>query len=475
MKKNLVLVAAAAMMAACSQNDVLFDQVQPSTKAESAIGFGTDFNSMTRAENSSATAYAGLENYHNTFRIWGYKNIEETTGTLTSVPVFDGTDEKSVATWTTSGVTAPFDATTGKDWVYSPIRYWDKSAYSYDFHAAAPAGAGWVATKTANSDMTVGKLTFKKTDATVGGESLPFNKTVTGKPNDAFATDVDLMIAEDVTVVSPYSQANKVNFKFIHILSRFNIGVKTTLVDPEEVILKSLEIFNMKSKGNFDESTEAANLSTGTAARWSNQSTPLTFGFPNGEVSDDPIELTDDVVLNDVTAVPADYKMVYQGLAIPQTIKYQGDLKLDGSNATASSEVYLKVVYTLNGEEYKSFYNLAGLFSNVEAAYEHPTYGPAYKTTDGNYAYMKDATTWYNSDGTVATTEPEWVDADDATTEIEYVPVKRKELADRGVCDITFCEGWQNNLWITITPDAILFDADVYEWATKENYEVTIQ
>ena len=44
-----------------------------------------------------------------------------------------------------------------------------------------------------------------------------------------------------------------------------------------------------------------------------------------------------------------------------------------------------------------------------------------------------------------------------------------------GVYDITFCEGWQNNLWITIDPILILFEADVYEWATKTEHDLKIE
>ena len=511
MKKYWILAVAA--LAACN-NETLVETQEVAPEKDVAIAFGTDINKLTRAENSDATGENGLEAYHKTFRVWGYKNVEVETGKLTSIEAFKGTgDATSVVTWKTSGVTEPFTA--AGDWTYSPLRFWDKTAANYDFHAASPEDAGWVATKADNSELTVGTLTFKKTGATVSGESLKFDytavadKKVTGQPDDAFATDVDLMIAEDETILPPFSQDKRVDFHFSHILSRFNIGVKTTLTSPNVVVLKSLEVYNMKSKGDFDEATDLGTevLSKGTIKRWDNLSTPLKVGYPNTEVSTADMTLTSDVTLNSKTATPADYKLVYQGLVIPQTVKYQDDLKQNGSNAGSSSEPYVKIVYTLNGEEFTSFYNLASIFSTVNANVEGE-YGTTCYTTlpdifvyanagnyyysDGtqvpNYAYYKDGK-YYSSDLSSGLVEiflqgdGTFKDAAGETyaaaiciqlNEDNTVRTQKRSEVD-GECDIDFCEGWQNNLWITISPEAILFDASVYEWATKENYEQTIQ
>lgn len=515
MKKYWILAVAA--LAACN-NETLVENAEVFPEKDVAIAFGTDINKLTRAENSDATGENGLEAYHKTFRVWGYKNVEVETGKLTSIEAFKGTDDAtSVVTWKTSGVTEPFTA--AGDWTYSPLRFWDKTAANYDFHAASPEDAGWVATKADNSELTVGALTFKKTGATVSGESLKFDytavadKKVTGQPDDAFAKDVDLMIAEDETILPPFSQDKRVDFHFSHILSRFNIGVKTTLTSPNVVVLKSLEVYNMNSKGDFDEATDLGTdvLSEGTIKRWGNLSSTYTFGYPNTEVSTADMTLTSDVTLNSKTAKPADYKLVYQGLVIPQTVKYQGDLKQNGSNAGSSSEPYVKIVYTLNGETFTTFYNLASIFSNVNAVVTDENGNPAVQLYgDAGYAFstpsglvLADGTAitcfglykdgqFYQSDMS-AGLKPLYYDTttskfytDDAFT-IEYPAqvfivlnddnshhkVLRSEVD--GECDVNFCEGWQNNLWITISPDAILFDASVYEWATKENHEHTVE
>ena len=476
MKKYLFLAAAAAMFAACSNEDVLVDE-GGSTSKETPITFSTFTEKATRAENSDAGTTYALKNYHTTFKVWGYKNVEATTGTLTSTPVFDGV----VLTWADT----PSDPFTNTgDWTYSPIRFWDKAAASYDFHAAAPSTASWSINKTANSGMTVGGLTFSINGATVSGESLPFDFSaatatplhVTGQPDDKFSTDIDLMIATDVTKTAPYTQENRVEFLFNHILSRLNIGVKTSLATPNVVVLKSLEVYNMNSKGNFNESADAADQSA-KITRWGSQSTPLKVGFPNSQVSTSAMTISSDVTLNSKTATPADYKLVYQGLVIPQTVAYQSDLKLNGSNASSSSKPYLKIVYTVNGEEFTSFYNLASLFVNANAPYVNPTYGAAYKLAAGGYAYLATDGKYYSAGGELLPSEPTWLDGDTETTGVQKVAATYQDLLNEGrdVCDVNFCEGWQNNLWITIGPDAILFTANVYEWATHEEKAVHLQ
>ena len=551
MKKSLVLVAAAAMMAACSQNDVLFDQVQPSTKAESAIGFGTGMNYMTRAENSSATATSALENYHQTIRVWGYKNIMNNgAATYTSTPVFNATSTdalyaKSVLTWGNSN-SSPF--TTDNDWVYSPVRYWDKSADNYDFHAATPdkdfastpvvldwkwnqineggAAADWDA---AAADAK-GAGYFTLADFSLSGESLPINKDVTGQPNDVFGKgttkDVDLMIAEDVTEYTNYAQ--RVNFDFDHILSRLNIGVKTTVTYDDEsktgvVVLESIKVGNLTNNGSFDESSvTGTTLAAGTAGRWGEATTATTYtiGFPNAEIAAQTYSSTyaattpAGLILSDAIAADAfgtgspamtkdNYKYVFQGLIIPQTVAWK-HLAMNGSDLDVDNDIYVEIKYNIDGEEFRAVYNLADVFT-ANIRYTDANGRKACKTTDaGVYVYVDETGKYYAADGTLLNTivytdrttfkagngdilyvnDGKLYKNADFTDEVipeayilfgtdgKVVPVMRSEIA--GACNLTFCEGWQNNLKITIDPQAILFDADVYEWATKEDVEVKI-
>ena len=89
--KKYLFIAAAATLAACTQ-DTLIDESRVPEAKDAAIGFGSDLNKMTRAENSTGELDAGLEKYHQDFRVWGFKNIKNTDGsTYTSIPVFNAT------------------------------------------------------------------------------------------------------------------------------------------------------------------------------------------------------------------------------------------------------------------------------------------------------------------------------------------------------------------------------------------------
>lgn len=247
-----------------------------------------------------------------------------------------------------------------------------------------------------------------------------------------------------------------------------------------KVVLKSVKVLNMVNKGSFNEdlasavggAIDAATLAAGTDKRWTLATSTQEVGFPSEQVTG-PITLTEDQVDYAGTTIDKNtYMYVYQGLVIPQTVEYDANLLLDGSNATTSSKPYLQISYEIDGEPYTYTYNLAYLFSNLNAQYEHPTYGKAYKLDGGGYAYEKSSDTWYNSDGTTAATVPGWAkDTDD-----ERIPATYADLLAEGrnVCDFTFCEGWQNNLYININPAAIKFTAKVFEWVTKSAYEIEL-
>lgn len=496
MKKSYLLIAAAAIFAACAETDLISDFGSNDVVAESAIGFGSGMNNMTKAENSKADDQNGLENFWWTMRIWGYKNIRNLgEENYTSTAVFNSDKSnvlynRSTALWKPSGLATPFYTTKG-DWYYSPVRYWDKTATYYDFHAAAPDtlpgsealnwewhqvmanGTSWDPDKADGEGA--GYFTLKNFQ--LNGESLPMAKStpVNGteavfggkmQPQEGWETkDIDLMIATDVVRHDPKSHTNskndRINFDFNHILSRLNIGVKIgenvavkykkdgsgndDLTNPTEgiVLLGRVEIVGLNTKGNFDEGVlvfpqkagtamngsttfvTADSLKKGTAMRWnSNKATVTaadgaysTYGFPNEKVNGklyqnntdeqgDTLNLTkqfNDIFDNSISYGKNDFKMIFQGLVIPQNVEYE-EMPLDGSTITDSSKPYLKISYSLDGEKFTNYYNLAAIFRNS------------------------------TEESTIA-----------------------------------FCEGWQNNLWITINPTAILFDAEVYQWETYKD------
>lgn len=571
MKKYLILAAVAAL-AAC-ENETLVETPQLPEEQEVAIGFGTGFNNMTRAENNvDATQLNGLENYHENFRVWGYKNIATDDATkFDRVAVFSGNEDKDYATAAQSIVTynasapAPFDT---YKWVYDPVRYWDKSAANYDFHAAAPQKFGkdesgadinlawkWTPKNVSTTDNTSdgkGEGNFSIAAQSVKGESLPLNKEVTiqvqGKNQDAFGQatnvkDCDLMIATDITNYSAFTQ-EPVHFLFNHILSRFNIGVRigdgvyvdnATAPTRGVVLLKKVDIVKVYTQGDFDESLQRDEdiLKNGTIERWptdklANLTTDAKpFGFPNEVVTGAEDGDTDNATLNlsksfsaqSIAYTKADYKMVYQGLMIPQEAKYE-DIKMDGSNIATAKYPYLYINYTIDGEEFKSYYNLAAVFNNLNAPYKDANNVLYAKTTvDNTYAYEKanvsgtfysdatcnnayttiayyDGEKYYDAAGTqIYFDNTDFYATYDATTggydnkltdqpevvilgkkdAVTYLTRKEALTLNPNELDIKFYEGWQNNLWITINPTAIIFDADVYQWADKLNNNHTIE
>lgn len=486
MKKIFIFAAAAAMFASCAQDELL-TEVEPSSKVEQAIGFGTWTNLATRAENSSATNKYALENYQYQFTVYGYKYVGATP---TETSVFNG----QLVQWSV-GQAEPF--LSAGDWFYAPVRYWDKAAKHYSFYACTPSTAPVEGDPTFTFDTTNKK--FSLSDYTIDGKSLAQSATVTGQPNDIFAPNNDItknrdyMIATDVPTYNNYTK-DRVQLDFNHILSRINLAVKTTIPSTAATVtLKELSINKLPGKGSFDEgATITETLADGTAGRWTvDGGVIVKFGY----LGDNAIYLT----AGDATAtIDGDYNYVYQGLVIPQKLT-TGTVALDGEGIGDVTTPYLMIKYEIayvsgEKEENVAYYDLASLFQN---GYILDAAGRAGYQTEGTgeFLYSSDQENFYTEAGAgpvnVVFKKDEAyyksaTDFDEGNKENDNSKIENsfKVLVDangnliratRGNADVTFCEGWQNNLLITIDPTAILFDAEVYEWVTKENVEVTVE
>ena len=606
MKKIFIFAATAALLASCAQDEVL-NNYEPT--ADKAIGFSTFANLITRAENSTATNKSALEYYNKSFYVWGNKNVEEGTELNPSVFFKQKVD---------------FDGTVGAStarWIYTPERYWDKSANFYRFYAVSPAIDGWT---TNGSDITtmdgVEDLKFVFTDyvadenITVTSDSAIAAGSTYTQTDDVFTTDKDLMISEDITDWNKVDGTQKVNLDFIHILSRLNIAVKTglaavigsetvtvgtdeytlyssnkegvtdrigskdagtyykitgdgtegnayTLGDqytPAEgetltpiysqekshniVKLTSVEVCNLPNKGTFNEmgytlgavntaAIDADVLKDGTDARWllaSDSKGNVGVAFTNNDNASafdnvpDPVNTSTYQYVATVTNTADftnlldkdNYMFFYQGLVVPQTIKYE---KVDIFGNTTYTQPYLKISYTIDGEPFTYYYNLAAAFNYAE--YTDANDGKYRKYVDANddaikmvyfkdnkyyaddkstqvYIAYKDGDKYYNVDGdeiyfdgtnyytnydeaaspaytNPLDNQPTIVIKGAQTDDPDYA--SRIEVAssslDADACNTTFCEGWQNNLYINIKPATIEFDAEVYKWVTKIDSE----
>lgn len=421
MRKYSFFLATAALVFVGCASDELRSNIQDE---QIEIGFSTITNKQTRAENSSADINGNLETYNNTFKVWGYKVVNGT-----ETPVL-GAVEGANNTYTYPGQlvehkNADPDANPAvtEGWYYTPVRFWDKSATVYKFYAASPSRDDW-SWNSSTKKVSIADFSITGYNSVTG---TPATAIVTNKVLTEALTTEDLMISTDIEDYKNYTNT-PVNLSFNHILSRLNIGVrKATILDDYTVYLKSVKVFNMKSNGSFNESlATGTNLSAGTVARWTAASTPATFTSGVGYENASGLEIT-----STATTENTYYQYVYEGLAIPQSVAYSKTvlvnesvtgldsyLYLNGSNATATSAPYIVIEYEIGKTE-----------NNVYTKHD-------------SYKYYYNLADVFNADATTA---------------------------------VDFCEGWQNTLKITLAPAAINFDADVYEWATKNDVPVDIQ
>ena len=184
MKKSyLMIAAAAAMFAACSNNDT-FKEVD---NQDVAIGFdGKYVNKATRAEINEAWFQTSGKH----FGVYGYKG-------------------ESFALFTNEDV-----SWNGSDWVHTTVRFWDKNATDYNFYAHAPRAAAHTFTNK--------KYTFT---------SIPVITEInTGDPDIVVATPITAMGYGNCTHtdVNGHGEGH-VEFDFNHILSKLAFKVKTSV------------------------------------------------------------------------------------------------------------------------------------------------------------------------------------------------------------------------------------------------------
>ena len=401
MKKNYFLLAATTMMfAACAQTDMVNEVV--TEEAPQAIGFETFAQKATRAagereqaENSTAKYANGLLNHHESFNVWASKKV--TTGYVT--------------VYNPGVVEGSLDNSSNEVWTPTSLKYWDKTATSYEFYAAAPAldnsssTYGWVWTPIAESNNTTtgGYLTFNNYVLT--GASTD-NLASVSSQNDSWkdltsAADKDLMIADKCPVLkAAYNKTtpDAVNLDFIHILSRLNIQVKTT-DDAPTIVLKGLDVCGLKNKGTFTENatlTTGTTLDGGTYERWG---TPTTNGT---------YTLSAYLGANNATSLQLTSTAAYthKYLIIPQTVT--GRLANANIASAPRGESYLKINYTVgtdaDAEDYETYYSLAAAFDQTSLAFNEGwqntltiTIAPQTITFTGNVAPWADGTTKDNT------------------------------------------------------------------------------
>lgn len=321
MKKSLLILATVATLTACSS-----DSVRESIAEESVeIGFSTYTQKAvgTKADNS-----VGLEQYYTEFTVYGWKTVKnEETGANEDQKVFNAQSVNYVEN--------------SDSWTYSPKKFWDKVASKYNFYAAVPVGEN-------GFSFDENAKIFKLDAFTATGKSLDVEKAQKPNASASFkAVETDFMIADAIErdMTTPSAKA-LVEFKFKHILSRLNIGVKCDGLETNQTMtLNSLKIGGIVSKGAFIENEKE---------RWilsTESSDVVTL-----------VNAVEDATANTV-AITAENKFVYQGLLIPQEAAY-ADVSLDGTEK--GDAPYLYINYSIDNEKFYAYYNLAALFGAAD-------------------------------------------------------------------------------------------------------------
>lgn len=516
MKKQFLFAVAATMLTACVNTEILKDyDIPQESENDGAILFTSFADNVTKgtAENSEALYTWTFFDHQESFKVWGRKAGQATH------EIFDGT---TVTVTEDAGVYT---------YTYSPARFWDKSAAKYNFYAAAPADDSWDFNDDDIDEDHLGAGYFE-TSATLNGVNLKhvdndgpgatlsnvFKEIPVSSTNDA--TDIDKLIAAPCEVTKTYyNRANPqaVNLNFIHILSKLNVTISTSLYDADheyDVDLLAFEIHNMPNAGDFNESTDF--IDTKKAMRWTLADPASTTDILTGIIVDDnetPEDATDDTDEHVDVALPTEAKTtgnktyIVESLIIPQNITYQR-VALDGLAHDEETEnaVYFTdwkdytqsvPVEALTKAQFDSLYIIEGETYTVKTLAQYRTLGGKEETTEAQFNQLLakiTKTPAINIPAYEVPSEPFFtikysIDGDIFTQNFNlaaaflgYTNNSQKKNSDGDFIDLTgddattfpFYEGWQNTLNIIINPTAIEFTADVAEWSstTLEEYEV---
>lgn len=437
MKRNYLLIAAAAaMFAACSDSTSL-KEIAKEQKTNQVLSFSAYADKVTRGSNSNA-----LQDFYTVFGVYGWKTVNGAV--VTDNPVFSNhpneyftADGNGSTVYKTSGKPSsewalPNDFGTGEGkkgyWYYQDVRYWDKLATEYQFFAIAPyeeTPAYTVAPTAPNATAAEKNNNFSiYTSATKYDISKEYNLARTDLTADPISeTEApkagltysgfkkDYMIADKKTVnLATTNTANDVQLVFHHILTKLNVKIQKSESYKAQQILKvnELKIANLAKEGYYTYSTSMTTngwTATGTYDIDINTEYPLA----NGETN---------------------YNENYwiETLIFPQTT----NCKAAGAQPTATdlTDLYLYIQYQIGSEVYNAYYDLAYVFDYTLAPQPARLYTAAdQEVMDGQAA--------------VGDTKP-------------AVPGGNFE----------FMPGSQYNLTITVGPEPIHFDASVTIWDT---------
>lgn len=260
---SIWLFAAALLIAACSSDGTVLEEKKEVVEERLPMTFSSSLTSSTAATTRSSS----LQTLYDDFKVGVWKNF----GNTTQQNVMDGYQ-------------VAYSATTSK-WDYVGIgsqiqRYWDLSAFPYEFRAVAPHFAG--------ATLAADKITLDVSSHPFKAQTLindVYNATdaesepcvvahVNRKKVDNNHVDQDAIANEEINDVSKTVATREVRMPFHHLISK--VGFRIYIDDPQPTVkdyvikLNSITISAVKT-GFISESktytaTASQGLGTGTFA-----------------------------------------------------------------------------------------------------------------------------------------------------------------------------------------------------------------
>ena len=285
-------ISAAAMLASCSNDENL-----ELARNSQVIQFDSFVNKETR------TVDISNDNFRK-FQVWGLMEKDGQTG-----QPFTGTEVTS---------------TDGSTWSYTTPVYWE-DGYKYSFVAIAPEATGSNWTLTAPTSLGQwGSIAFDNGDGTTDQ-----NYHI----DDTYATT-------PVTLTDAQSPA-KIDFQFIHMLSRLQFAFKNALADGSTLNVTDVTIINANVKAN-------AALGENVAWTLADDNIPAALDFGNVILD----EGTHDFAGNETKETNHKYMIPAVGADQSYTVRFTVTRDHHGVTDTYNHEVTLPAIEWKAGNSY---------------------------------------------------------------------------------------------------------------------------
>lgn len=275
-KAKILLMAVLTLLlwSSCSSDVITEDKV-----AQVPISFCPVTTKLTRGDTKPAEADFFLEDYHQTFAVYGTKK-SQVDGEVSYV--FGDNATAITETSKYDGVTCTFEEAgtqlTGQ-WTYAPARFWDTQA-DYRFIAYAPAAAPirYVYGKAGDETAVTGYRFLSTAPYTILGQNLQANPSKkeqkVGFTGVGAGKDIDIMISDAQSVNGATRQREStVDLIFHHTLSKLNVKLDVETAEPADtdsvagyrVEVSDVRIDSLYSQGSFDTGSWTVNDSTATS------------------------------------------------------------------------------------------------------------------------------------------------------------------------------------------------------------------